>query len=367
MARLSELWRNRIDGCPDAPVLEYQGFDGTRGVFTLVSGLIDAVSDGETAKSFHNYLLVEDIDPLPDISSGAPSSIPPEALFYDLSMCGIMVSNRTDFVRNLWQQQSPDVQRKVLLADVVEIDSLGVRTQLFLTTWPNHGSRLEHMELKPGTRYRLSPRYIDFNAQKTLSTLLELDLQSNGDGPAHPFLQLISDPRSLAGPVSATSKAEDELSRLERKIQSRFKQLTALGVDGANALLLKPSQYKAAQRMLSRHLAVVWGPPGTGKTHTITLGLLRLAEINHLQGSRPLVIFIGAATNAAVEACIDKLERLVKAYRSIEGLNNSWLDKVVITHVKHAQKVELPHTDTKETHIFAGTVFQVCSTTRERR
>jgi hypothetical protein len=65
-------------------------------------------------------------------------------------------------------------------------------------------------------------------------------------------------------------------------------------------------------------------------------------------------VLLGAATNAAVQACVDKLRALVGAYRAVPDLALAWLDGLTITHVRHAQKTEVPAGDPPGMQIFAG-------------
>jgi hypothetical protein len=121
------------------------------------------------------------------------------------------------------------------------------------------------MQLIHGHRYRLSPRLIDFNLAKILSTLLELDLRLEGDVtnvPKIPFLQLITNPRSLVFDQKGSSDMSRTVLKTEYSIQSLFRELHDLGSDAAGALILKSSQRRAARRFLSQRLTVIWGPPG---------------------------------------------------------------------------------------------------------
>jgi hypothetical protein len=260
LTRLAELWQSRIDGCPDAPVLEYAGAnpDGTH-AFHLLSGMVDAPA--EKTRSFYDYLLVEDVDSYADAASRESSSIPVEALFNDLSLCG-QVFPLTRYTRGKWDSQHAVVRQLLLIADVRDIAVEGSTTAVSICTW---GSG---MTLELGRQYRLSPRYIDFNLTKVLSTLLELDLRCDGgrlagEAPETPaFLSLISNPRAFATGDDEWMRAAAKAVDIESTIQSTFRQLHQLGSEAAGALLLKPSQRKAARRILSHPLAVVWGPPG---------------------------------------------------------------------------------------------------------
>jgi hypothetical protein len=358
-------------------VLEYVGpnADGTHG-FHLLSGMLDAPT--EKTRTFYDHLLVEDVDADADAGASASSSIPVEALFDDLPLAGL-VFPLTRYTRARWDAQPADVRRHLLLADVRELAVHGAATAVSLFTW---GSMNCDITLAPGRQYRLSPRYIDFNLSKILSTLLELDLRCEGgrlagDAPETPaFVSLISDPRAFATGDEDWMRAAALAVNMESTLQATFRELHQLGAEPAGALLLKPSQRKAARRILSHRLAVVWGPPGrpfvlplkfiadlrtgTGKTHTITSTLLRLVQINASQNpGRPLIIFLTAVTHAAIQACLSKLAKLVAAHRALVGLPVAWLDSLSIEHIEQGSSHALPPVGGRRSHIYAGTVYQV--------
>jgi hypothetical protein len=260
---LTELWRARIDGCPDAPVLEFRGYAFGQSAavfehtFDLISGNVDLPPDKDQA--FYEYLLVEDDDN--DSLEMAPSDtgIPVEALFDDLSVHGLVFPLNKG-TRHQWTEQHPDVQAKLLLANLRDMVVVqGQRPRVKIKTWGCPGPKL----IK-GRRYRLSPRLVDFNITKVLSTLVELDLRDGTSDPDSgdevPFLQLITDPRSFtAGQDPGISES---FLDAEESIQRQLKRLKTRGSKDAEQLLLKSSQHLAAKRILSSRLAVVWGPPG---------------------------------------------------------------------------------------------------------
>jgi hypothetical protein len=266
LAKLTELWRTRIDGCPDAPVLEYQKsikkalgttLSSVEHCFRLISGGLDIPSDKDRA--FFDYLLVEDCDDTIVGNDFDQSNVPAEALFDDLGVSGLMFPlNR--HTKNKWNEQHPIVQNNLLVADLRDIDIQGHQTLVTLQTWGKSNTILVQ-----GHRYRLSPRLVDFNLAKILSTLLELDLRLDGDAttvPKVPFLQLITNPRSLIFDEEGSSDMSKAALKTETSIQSLFRELHDLGSDSAGALILKSSQRRAARRILSQRLTVIWGPPG---------------------------------------------------------------------------------------------------------
>ncbi|KAJ7496852.1 hypothetical protein FB451DRAFT_1209000 [Mycena latifolia] len=354
LAKLSDLWKARIEGCPDAPVLEYketvQGVKGVEHSFYLLSGALD-IPSRDKGKTFYDYIMTED--------ETSPDEIPVEALYDDLSVSGLLFP-LTRYTKPKWEAQNPVVQRKLLIADLQDIAIDGQRTKVTLHTWGGW-----NVKLVAGRHYRLSPRLVDFNITKVLSTLLELDMRAieNSEHRVNvPFLQLILDPRSFGDDPEFAERGK-ECVRVENTIQSTFR--TIRGLDNlenvAGALVLKPSQHRAVQRTLSSRLSVLWGPPGTGKTYTIALALLRLLEVQHRLGdTKRKIIFITAMTHAAIEAVLHKLSYLKGCYNSIDSLPTEWLANVQIEHVLKGNDHAAPSkSNPSASLLYAGTVYQL--------
>ncbi|KAF7321769.1 AAA-12 domain-containing protein [Mycena kentingensis (nom. inval.)] len=348
LAKLSELWKARIEGCPDAPVLEYKETFNNHHIFYLVSGSID-MPGGSKERSFYDFLLGED--------ENDPTAIPPEAFFDDLSVSGqLFPLNRN--TKGKWDAQNAVVHQKLCIADIRDVVIERNRTRVTLQTWGRSSAIL-----RPGTHYRLSPRLVDFNTSKVLSTLLELDIKASaeaGNIPNIPFLQLVVNPRSFADDTAFRAKGK-ELVRAEGAIQSMFRALKDL--DGlekpAGELMPKPSQHRAVQRILSSRLSVLWGPPGTGKTYTLALALLRLLESQHRLGiMKQNIIFITAMTHAAIDAVNKKLVQLLERYQSIPSLPIDWLKKVRIERVLKGNEHASPaKADSSSSILYLGTLY----------
>lgn len=267
LAKLTEHWKLRIEGCPEAPTLEYssvaQGPNGPEYLFRLISGTVD-VPAFDRDRAFYDKLIALDSS---EHSNNATDSenIPVEALFDDLAVSGLIFPlNR--WTKLNWGRQHPRVQSELAVADIrnVYTDQQGQATMVALRIWGNWGTTFT-----PGSIYRLSPRLVDFNTSKILSALFEIDLRWESEGLLYgdeeedghhsvPFLQLIMSPDSF-GKVHDSKK----FVKTEGDIQKFFRNLKDLGNNVAGSLVLKPSQHRAAQRILSNRLSVVWGPPGT--------------------------------------------------------------------------------------------------------
>ncbi|PPQ77251.1 hypothetical protein CVT26_005990, partial [Gymnopilus dilepis] len=203
-----------------------------------------------------------------------------------------------------------------------------------------------------------------------LSALFEVDLtwdsenaSSTHDDVTHhhvPFLQLITDPNSLGRLPSAAKYV-----KTENEIQKLFRELQDLGNIPAASLVLKLSQHKATQRILSNRLSVIWGPPGTGKTYTIALSLLRLIAVERRHdGPQPKIVFITAITHAAIEACRGKLVQLMETYRSIQSLPKNWLDDIQVQVVSKGNDHPPPPRSRSGVYVYAGTIYQLYNFTK---
>ncbi|MCX6027648.1 MAG: DEAD/DEAH box helicase, partial [Chloroflexi bacterium] len=78
------------------------------------------------------------------------------------------------------------------------------------------------------------------------------------------------------------------------------------------------SQLVAFSEMLDYDLQLVWGPPGTGKTHFLALALLCLLEA-HRKAATPLRVLVTGFTHAAIDNCLDKMDELQEQHRVVRG------------------------------------------------
>src|SRR5262249_40094077 len=125
----------------------------------------------------------------------------------------------------------------------------------------------------PGARYLLDARYTDYNIDKVLAHLVELDRR-----PDSTFIDLIERPHQAAGPLQVDPA-------LRRK-----------ALDLARKHGMTPSQLSAFEGIVDHGLRLVWGPPGTGKTHFLALAVLCLAEA-HRAAKKPFRSLLTAFTH----------------------------------------------------------------------
>ena len=129
-----------------------------------------------------------------------------------------------------------------------------------------------------GERYRLHPRFTDFNSDRVIDFLKALDARGGGL-----FAAMVRDPegaaRSLPLPVPATAEG------------------------------LTDSQQAAFREICKRRVVAVWGPPGTGKTHFLAVAILALARA-HRDAGLPFRVLVTAFTHAAIENVLRKIAQV---------------------------------------------------------
>ena len=133
-------------------------------------------------------------------------------------------------------------------------------------------------EHPPGARFHLNPRFTDFTSDRQIDALVRWD-----QDPSSLLIQLLKAPHLLGAVSNAPALAPPED--------------------------LTPSQRDAFQRMWQHRLTLVWGPPGTGKTHFIA------GAVDHILRNRSTFrVGVTAFTHAAVENVLRKLLSLDPDY-----------------------------------------------------
>jgi len=146
-----------------------------------------------------------------------------------------------------------------------------------------------HQPFSEGDCAVLNPRFTDFVTPRYVDRLLALDGEPN-----NPFIRLLRDPRGFAAPVLESEEVIADARRL------------------AGDAGFTKSQARAFSRMIESRLTLVWGPPGTGKTHFLANAVLSLVKARKEHGKR-IRVGVAAFTHAAIE------NLLVKVQDSVEG------------------------------------------------
>lgn len=180
--------------------------------------------------------------------------------------------------------------QRLHVAAVIGVEGTPSRTlQLNTTGGP------DSPELVEGREYLLCERFTDFNTREVLRELQELD--NDGDRTFH---ALVSRPREAMAPIAVAAQV----------------RRSALALAEGHGLT--PSQIRAFERVLDRTLQLVWGPPGTGKTHFLALAILCLAEAYRAVGTAFRVL-VTAFTHAAIENVLRKAAALQADHHIVRG------------------------------------------------
>ncbi|WP_041468447.1 bifunctional RecB family nuclease/DEAD/DEAH box helicase [Geobacillus sp. C56-T3] len=160
----------------------------------------------------------------------------------------------------------------------IEDDGKTAELKLELPKW------FDRFPLVEGEEYWLSIRHADFTTQRVLQALQQLDEDN------HRILDLIRDPIRYRKTFRPNWDAEEVKALLRRSG-------------------LTKSQRQAFLHFLRHTLTLVWGPPGTGKTHFIAVALRLLMEMYEKRGRR-LAILVSGFTHAAIENVLRKIQEL---------------------------------------------------------
>jgi hypothetical protein len=148
---------------------------------------------------------------------------------------------------------------------------------------------------QPGTSYLLEARYTDYNVDRVLTHLAELDRR-----PDVAFVDLIERPHQAARPIPVDPAIRRRALELARRHGMTRSQLAAF------------------EGILDSGLRLVWGPPGTGKTHFLALSVLCLAEAHRSAGAGFRTL-LTAFTHAAIDNALRKAAELQGRDRIVRG------------------------------------------------
>jgi hypothetical protein len=148
--------------------------------------------------------------------------------------------------------------------------------------------------LQPQRRYLLHPRFTDFNTARCITGLGELDQEAEP-----PFLRLLQDPDGASG-------------------RQTFSPSVRRAIELADQVGMTASQLAAMARLTERTLLLVWGPPGTGKTHFLALAVLSLAAA-HLGSGQPFRVLVSAFTHAAIDNCLRQVAEVSRRHPLVPG------------------------------------------------
>ncbi len=140
--------------------------------------------------------------------------------------------------------------------------------------------------IEEGKDYLLQSKFTDWTGEKVINRLSELD------GLEEPeVIKLLQNPVEYCKDI----EEHDDLKKGLKKIPSLN--------------YLTDSQRDAFDHVFNKTLTLLWGPPGTGKTHFIAAALLCILEAHRLT-DRPFKIFLSAFTHTAIDNCLKKIVQL---------------------------------------------------------
>lgn len=184
---------------------------------------------------------------------------------------------------------------------VVAID----RARLLVALKPWHTNVSLHLERLGIADFRtevmLDPVGEDFLSKKVRYTLLGI-----GQPPSARHDTVLLKALGIDPPEPSTPTPESPASEFLWQAPALAATLTERNLGGARTALeaagvrLNDSQWEAWAAALSRRLALIWGPPGTGKSQTLRAVVAGAVWMAH-QAGQPLRILISAGTYAAAD------------------------------------------------------------------
>jgi AAA domain/PD-(D/E)XK nuclease superfamily len=207
----------------------------------------------------------------------------------------------------------------------------------------------------------LDQLYVDYNSGRVMNVLR--GLHENAEAAAH--LHELLKGKVVEGwqpPVASCGAAQRRLREL----------IEASGRDPYG--LLNEGQWAAWRGIFSEPLTLVWGPPGTGKTHTVAHILVGYA-LAAREAKRPLRILVTASTHHAIVNVLRKTAELAAEYRlgaesltvsKLQGSGNA-ADEELPTSVERVVDTELAALLQRESPciVVGGTVWSVYKGMRE--
>jgi AAA domain len=329
---VKEFWPERLDESRPAPIVEFLESDPVTGNdrFILLEGSqeVELVTDSK----LFEFLLCR---------VGAEGN--PILLFDDLKFFNRVFPSRN----SEWYQQPAAVLSNIALVNPVAIEATAGNPCVTLKLYKSPKFKLE-----VGQKFRLLKRYIDFNTPKIVRNFLEIDVNSRLQKPL--VLRLLEEPNAVGQTRMAN---EEEFAKEETRIYQLYRSLSQLDIEAATPLIFTRSQRHAMRSILRRQATIIWGPPGTGKTHTLALSILYLLEIMYLHTQGTVIVWMTAVTNAAIHQFLRKFEMLMDKIRAIPHLQKDWLDEVSIVHLTSGKQSVVPPPG--RLRVVAGTVWQL--------
>ncbi|MGE0085994.1 MAG: AAA domain-containing protein [Desulfococcaceae bacterium] len=177
---------------------------------------------------------------------------------------------------------------EVRLAAIREMKT-DAKTQMAESLHLDLRTHRDQTDFRKGDKALLHSRFTDFTLDNMLTRLSELDEEPDND-----FLKLLRNPAAFASEIRMEKKADFI------KTAEKYAGFT-------------PSQMYAFRHFLENRLTLVWGPPGTGKTHFLAKALLCFVKICK-EMNQGLRIAVTAFTHAAIENLLEDIRQHMKNF-----------------------------------------------------
>ncbi|MDM8537348.1 AAA domain-containing protein [Desulfobacterales bacterium HSG17] len=253
-------WPERVRDAASLP-LRLEGGNRWKALSDIDSGLIDDTG------GFLNYLLV------PDGQTGERAQMSYDDFRYRDKMYGPKGDVRLAGISALEADEN---------SGLIKHFSLKIR------------SNKDHKPFEKKDEAVLHQRFTDFTSGKMINRLGELDIRPHND-----FLSLVQDPCGFAAKKKKSGKAAIDIAE-------KFAGFTK-------------SQSFAFSQCMEKCLTLIWGPPGTGKTHFLAKAVLCLARTRK-QENRQMKIAITAFTHAAIENLLEEIRENARAFSLAKGM-----------------------------------------------
>ena len=208
---------------------------------------------------------------------------------------------------------------------------------------------------KPGDLFVLRERGRDFTTNRVVSHLYSLDAPSPAESSS-PFLSLIADPAAWAASMPPAPVVPD-LAKVAQKRSFAYRSLIQLGrldrkynLNLGQAKVLRGFLSDPAESPVGCRLQLVWGPPGTGKTHAIALILLRLIEAHAIAApGTPFSVLITGFTNAAIENVLARIVKIRDVFGSLSDVEGpDWTGMTFVGKIASTSRMSVVEQEEEE-------------------
>ncbi|KAI9026149.1 hypothetical protein DFJ74DRAFT_663334 [Hyaloraphidium curvatum] len=214
---------------------------------------------------------------------------------------------------NLAYKNAPWLSKRMFFATSAANHAFGAENPAALVRG-DKGHRIPHDALV------LQERLCTPNYGKVLANLFILDCSAESL-----FCRLVREPARFGPGQNDEPSDVKDWTRRGMNIDDSWRMRKQHGSE-SSSLQLTPSQKSVYQSVLSSRLTVVWGPPGSGKTHTLAVVCTRLLhtlqawqEQAPAQAPRTFRILFAASTHAAVDTFLRKLFKVIQDAKATDN------------------------------------------------